>query len=133
MKSIQLLIALYCLCIPVANTAANLPKPNALVNGISPKNFKVVFDSFRAHRQQAGIALLWNVSDETIVDFVIERSYDGSNFTQIDIVAPDISGSNRYKDDGVMPGYSYYRIKAIFPDNSFEYSTIEKVRIVKHG
>lgn len=94
--------------------------------------FSGVFGSFNAHRQQNGVALAWTTVSADAVDFTIQHSYDGVHFSDIDHVTPEASGWNRYKDDGALPGYNYYRIVATLGNGSTEYSDVEVVRIVRH-
>lgn len=92
-----------------------------------------VFSTFQAHRKQNGAALAWTVNTPGIDEFVIERSYDGSFFETIDHVPPATSARNRYDDNSVLPGYIYYRAKAVLADGTVDYSETVMVRIVRHG
>ena len=133
MKAITLLSALTLLClVSVKSTPVIRDQSKSTTLSYSP-NASDVFGAFHAHRQQNGIALQWNVTVNDVTDFAIERSYDGSFFETIDHCAPVAGAWNKYNDNAVFPGYTYYRIKAIRADGSMEYSDIEVVRIVKHG
>lgn len=92
------------------------------------------FNSFRAHRQgKAGVSLSWTVSGSDITQFVVERSYDGEFFENVNIVNFDNSRNYKYHDTGVYSGMIYYRISAVKADGSTEYSPVEIVRIVQRG
>jgi hypothetical protein len=92
-----------------------------------------VFSTFQAHRKQNGVALAWTVNTPGIDDFIIERSYDGSLFETIDHVPPVTGARNKYQDNTVLPGYIYYRAKAVLADGTVDYSETVMVRIVRHG
>jgi hypothetical protein len=92
------------------------------------------FSRFNVHRAgKANIELTWTVSSPDIVQFVVERSYDGDFYDNLTTV--DFNGSSSYKskDNGVYPGVIYYRVTAVKSDGSTECSPVESVRIVQHG
>jgi len=96
-------------------------------------NKKVVanFGRLQAHRQQQGVGLSWTVlSTEGVAGFVVERSYDGFYFEEVNQVNCEISGRHRYNDNAVYPGYIHYRVIAIMEDGSAEASETAVVRIV---
>lgn len=92
-----------------------------------------VFSTFQAHRKHNGVALAWTVNAPGIEEFIIERSYDGTFFETIDHVPPAPGARNRYEDNTVLPGYIYYRAKAVLADGTIDYSETVMVRIVRHG
>lgn len=92
------------------------------------------FVHFNAHRAgKASIELTWSVSSPDIVQFEVQRSYDGDFYDNV--TAVDFNGSSSYKskDAGVYPGVIYYRIVAVKSDGTTECSSVETVRIVQHG
>lgn len=92
------------------------------------------FSHFNAHRAgKANIELTWAVSSPDVVQFSVERSYDGDFFENISSANFNGSASYRFKDVGVYPGVIYYRITAVKADGSTECSSVESVRIVQHG
>lgn len=92
------------------------------------------FTHFNAHRAgKANIELTWSVSSADVVQFSVERSYDGDFFENLSTPGFTGSASYKYKDVGVFPGVIYYRITAIKTDGSTECSSVESVRIVQHG
>lgn len=92
------------------------------------------FSHFNAHRAgKSSIELTWSVSSADVVQFSVERSYDGDFFENISTPSFNGSASYKYKDAGVYPGYIYYRITAIKSDGSTECSSVEMVRIVQRG
>ena len=117
-----------------AGSTANANSENLGIKSPSYSvNKKVVANIGRlqAHRQQQGVGLSWTVlSTEGIAGFIIERSYDGFEFEEIDEVVSDLSGRNRYHDISVFPGFIHYRVIAIYEDGSSEISETTVVRIV---
>jgi hypothetical protein len=92
------------------------------------------FNSFRAHRQgKAGVSLVWTVSSSDITQFVVERSYDGEFFDNVNPVDFNGSSSYKYNDKEIYPGVIYYRVVAVKSDGTTECSPVETVRIVQHG
>lgn len=86
---------------------------------------------FRIHRMASDVALNWSVSNPAeVVCFIIERSFDGVNFYQIDEVGCDGSPTQKYRDNTVFPGYLYYRIKVKNTDGTSVTSATEMIRIV---
>ena len=114
----------------LANANSGSPGIKSSSNS-SNKNAVANFGKIDAHRQAQGVGLTWTVlSTEGIAGFIIERSYDGFYFEEIDQVTSDPSGRNRYNDSAVFPGYLYYRVTAIYEDGSSETSETTVVRIV---
>jgi hypothetical protein len=93
-----------------------------------------MFQRFLVHRQHNDAALAWAMtSNEGVMGFVIERSYDGVYFDYLDETGVDNGAWNRYRDTSVYPGLIYYRIIAVMEDGTTVTSAIEMVRIVRHG
>lgn len=132
MKSIHSFIALLFLSMPAIQAATEVTPAIKPVSFVQSSTFSV-FGAFHVHRQQAGVALAWNVTANNVTEFIIERSYDGANFEIIDRIPPALGTWNRYKDDLAGAGYIHYRIKAVMSDGFTEYSATEMVRIVKRG
>ena len=91
------------------------------------------FKQFIVHREGNGVSLSWSVSTSNVVEFAIERSYDGQYFENIGSCPCNGTTTHRYTDASVYPGTIYYRITAIKADQSVETSATESVRIVKRG
>ena len=73
--------------------------------------------------------LNWQTQDETgLTRFIVQRSVDGANFSEIGIVGAVGSGSNNYSFDDDQPpvaaGPVFYRIEAEFFTGPSEYSRI---------
>lgn len=109
-------------------------KPAEQVNStVVTVNQQEMFSYFRAHRQGSGVALSWGTTTlSNVVGFIIERSYDGDFFENIQQVMPT-NARNTWRDTGVFPGYIHYRIGCVMSDGTTHYSQVETVRIVQHG
>jgi hypothetical protein len=91
------------------------------------------FNYFRTHRQGKGITATWSVNTQNVVQFVVQRSYDGDFYEYAGSVNFSNSNSFKFTDENVFPGVIYYRIVAIKSDATTETSDVESVRIVQHG
>ncbi|MBD0277445.1 MAG: hypothetical protein ICV81_05700 [Flavisolibacter sp.] len=91
------------------------------------------FNYFRAHRQSPGIALTWAPATPDVVEFIVEKSYDGEYFDQVQFVNGKGISVQKFLDKDVFPGFIHYRIIAVMADGSMESSSVETVRIVRHG
>ena len=92
-----------------------------------------VFRSFSLHRQHDGVTLNWAVSSSSITSFVVQRSYDGEYFDDVDLSITTVGRWNRAMDKEVFPGYIHYRVIAILNDGTQCASAVQVVRIVKRG
>ena len=92
------------------------------------------FSRFNVHRAgKANIEITWTVSSADINQFAVERSYDGDFYENVTTVNFNGSSSYKSKDNGVFPGYIYYRVTAVKSDGTTECSPVEVIRIVQHG
>jgi hypothetical protein len=84
--------------------------------------------SFTASKINNAVTVAWTTSNEiNIKGFDVERSSDASNFTSIaSTVAKNSSGINYYStiDANMVTVTSYYRLKIINSDGSYQYSNI---------
>ena len=88
--------------------------------------------SFEATRQDNNALLTWITTSEQNSDhFVIERSCDGIHFEAIESVKAmgNSSSSMHYTalDQQLCKGITYYRLKAVDKDNTFQYSSVKKL------
>jgi hypothetical protein len=89
--------------------------------------------SFDARRNGSVNKLSWNTSSEQNSSrFIIERSTDGRNFTELGYVlaAGSSTGQRNYSfnDDAPFKGVNYYQLKMVDQNNSFRYSEIRSIR-----
>ncbi len=91
------------------------------------------FSFFRVHRQGPGISLSWASASSNVVQFIIERSYDGEFFDVIGGMGCTGTNTHRFSDNDVFPGLIHYRVTAVKADETTESSTIETVRLVRRG
>lgn len=93
---------------------------------------------FKAEVINNQVRLNWATASEENFDFFsIERSEDGQEFYEIDKVQgngfSDIIINYEYLDSSPVPGRSFYRLKAVDFDGSFEYFEIKSVTIDTFG
>jgi len=128
MKTLMSCLVLALLILASSFTSANLEQFN------EQSSVNSSFKSFRAHRQgKAGVALSWSISAPNVVQFVVERSYDGEFFEPVTGMGCNGAGVYKYADNDIFPGVIHYRITAIKGDGSTESSPVESVRIVQRG
>lgn len=91
------------------------------------------FRYFRIHHQsKKNVVLNWGLDTPAgVVDFNVERSYDGDFYDIINQVGCNNSVKFSWKDEGVYPGIIYYRIACNMNDGTTHYSDIETIRVVQ--
>ncbi|HEX6181388.1 MAG TPA: hypothetical protein VFZ47_09085 [Chitinophagaceae bacterium] len=91
-----------------------------------------VFRSFNLHRQQDGISINWVVSSNNVTGYIVQRSYDGEYFDDLDLPISNIGRRwSKATDNDVFPGYIHYRIIAILSDGTECTSPVQVIRIVR--
>jgi hypothetical protein len=106
-----------------------------LNNSGSTEKSNPQISSFTAVRSNLLSQLNWSTSyEKSNKGFTIERSTDGTNFSQIAIVPSQAAGSTStqkhnyiYFDDKPSPGINYYRLIQIDTSGNEAYSTVTKV------
>lgn len=70
--------------------------------------------------------LSWNVSEQNVVEYKIEKSSDGYTFQSIGKVVEKGNGENSYDytENSILQGKAYYRIKQTDNDGRYSYSSI---------
>ena len=130
MKTTSILLIALSLIVSEAKAISGEPVVKSSLNSVT-KKVAGQFGRVNAHRQQQGVGLSWTMmSTNGVAGFIIERSYDGIYFEEIDQVNVEISGRQRYNDNAVYPGFVHYRIVAMMEDGSSEASETAVVRIV---
>ncbi|MEM9820959.1 MAG: alpha-amylase family glycosyl hydrolase [Bacteroidota bacterium] len=90
---------------------------------------------FSANAQQNVVDLHWlTLAEENFSHFEVERSLDGRNFQQVDLIkAKGTEGleQNYWTQDKQVPFNQdlYYRLKMVDLDGQFDYSEVELVRL----
>ncbi|GEM_PF-1948596 len=101
----------------------------------TPATLPLKFVSFTATPSKSAkqVLLNWTTAEEKdVLDFVIERSTDGINFSQIGRVeAKNVSGTNYYRavDNNPYQGVAYYRVRQRDFDGTSGVSKIEYVNM----
>ncbi len=99
--------------------------------GLTP--LPVTLVTFNAKRNAALNNITWSTSQEINTSlFVIERSSDGRNFTQIGQVAAAGNSNTlrtyQFNDVSPVKGINYYRLRIVDRDNIAKFSDIRSVR-----
>jgi len=91
------------------------------------------FTYFRIHPQtKKNVVLSWGINTPAgVANFRIERSYDGEYYDVINEPACNNATKFTWKDEGVFPGFIYYRVGCVMSDGSCHYSAIETIRLVQ--
>ncbi len=91
----------------------------------------VVLQTFTATKINATQGLLqWSISEgEGLADFIVQKSIDGINFSDIGSVKAynDSVGSYQFTDNNLLNGINYYRLKITDQDGNFQYSPIRNI------
>lgn len=73
--------------------------------------------SFEAASEPDGVTITWSTSEGSPIDaFLVERSYDGDGFDEIERVETDGQGTYRIFDDAVEDRLVFYRIRQLTPE-----------------
>ena len=93
---------------------------------------------FTAEENNEKVLLKWKTASETNNShFQIQRSVDGVRFDYLNVVQGAGTTSQEttynYQDKAPINGRSYYRLKQIDLDGSFEYSPIRQVYLETDG
>ena len=107
---------------------------NGKIYRFVPTVVPVELISFSAVIVENGIKLNWFTATETNnAGFAIERSLDGTNYSEIFFVGGNGTTTNRnvytYLDKTARAGINYYRLKQIDFDGSYEYSQVAIVNL----
>ena len=89
----------------------------------------IVWIDFTATIQNTYTSLLnWTLNEVNVVEYEIEKSSDGINFSVFGVVMSLTGNSNNqsysFVDQAPFTGVNYYRIKVIMGDGTISYSTI---------
>jgi len=96
----------------------------------------VTLTGVKAYQQNIGIAVEWTTQSETdIVQYEVEKSANGSNFSKINTTAAKSGTNNAYNffDQSPISGANYYRIKMIALNGEMKYSNIVVVKLNSKG
>ena len=101
------------------------------INYAAPALLPIKLLSFTATKENSSVEMSWTVSENETGDFfVVEKSTDGKNFSDVATVETNgMKGTSEYAYTGnASATTTYYRLKIVNRDNSVSYS---KVVIVK--
>jgi hypothetical protein len=112
-----------------------LPSSPSCVGAVLP----VKLSSFTATVEGSQVEVVWSTAQEkNSSHFDVERSADALSFDKINTVNTKAVGGNSYgplsysyMDDSPLPGSSYYRLKQVDLNQSYEYSPVITVSVFK--
>ena len=88
----------------------------------------VKFGAVSATLENGATRILWNVlQEENISRYLVERSFNGSTFSEIGSVKADLRSAYNFTDANPAAGTNFYRIVAIGRDGQTEYSDVMRV------
>ena len=96
----------------------------------------VIINTISATSSKSDAIVAWSTATELNVSrFVIERSIDGSSFSDIGTVNAVGIGANNYQftDNAPVNGVNYYRLKSIDNNGSFTYSKVVSVSLLTNN
>lgn len=84
---------------------------------------------------QSKARLTWEVEERMVADYTIERSKDGTNFSDIGTIASQGDGTHsyQYEDAQTVQGNTWYRIRQTDRDGRSSNSKIVLLKGAKHG
>jgi hypothetical protein len=87
---------------------------------------------FSVASSKKSVTLKWNAAEENLNYYIVQRSADGKNFSDVAIVFTVAAGQPTfyaYKDPGVCgSGFFYYRLAMVGKNNEIIYSAVQKVQ-----
>lgn len=94
----------------------------------------VKFSNLKATQTSRGINLQWsNMTESDVVDYTLERSSNGRNFTSVAQFNPSANNGGKadyqYMDASPLSGTSFYRIKAVETNGKTTYSDLARISI----
>src|SRR5205085_2761098 len=102
-----------CIELDVPNTGATPP--------VAPTALNAVYGS------SSQIDLSWTDHSTNEVNFLIERSLDGTNFSLIGAVT---AGMTNFSDNSIWPDGNYFRVRASNPGGQSPYSNVATARVL---
>jgi hypothetical protein len=92
----------------------------------------VLFDNVRAYEKGTGVQIEWsNLTERELINYTIERSVDGSNYSDISVVLPKSNQNDKadYVQFDATParGANFYRIRVLQINGKLIYSKILRV------
>jgi hypothetical protein len=112
---------------------------NNIQASYSPSRFRIIFKAlpvsitfFDAQSKGRDVQVQWKmVHEKNMWQYEIERSADGINFTKQQTITATNEGSSNYnwRNENLLPGYYYYRIKSIDNNGKIEYTEKTKVLV----
>jgi len=111
-----------------ASIAGNVLFDNFAINSANAP-LPVTFMGFVARKNDNGTTkLLWNVGEEiNVTSYVVERSLNGTDFTNIGTVSATGKANYDLEDNQSMSGTRFYRVRNVDIDGSSKYTPVIRV------
>jgi hypothetical protein len=108
----------------------------ANVTGGSENSLPVMFNDVKAYEKDHGVQIDWtNLTERDLVNYVVERSVNGVNYTAISQQLPRSNNNDKQSysafDATPFSGANYYRIKVYEISGKVIYSKVARVEIGK--
>jgi hypothetical protein len=92
----------------------------------------VAFGNIRAMQQGSGVKIEWsNYTESDVLNYTVERSADGRQFTSVGAIAPRLNDGSRadYNVIDALPvnGVNYYRVRSAETNGQVKYSSVARV------
>ena len=117
-------------------TKATLYNAGLTIGGTFSNDLPLRLTSFSASVNGKTIQTEWNTASELNTShFNVQRSTNGSSFSNVGLVKAIGSGSNSYRFTDLSPidGINYYRLQSIDKDGSSSYSKVVSVQLSENG
>lgn len=113
---------------PVTSTASEVASTFGNICSIA---LPLQITDFSAKKENGSVQVKWATIDETRISaYVIERSNDTRSFVNLDNTAAKGQLQNNYSfTDPAPQNINYYRLKIIYLDGSFKYSSVVKIAL----
>jgi Secretion system C-terminal sorting domain len=92
----------------------------------------VTFGNIAASQSNNLVKLNWNIQSEINTNsYIVERSTNGENFTQVGTLVANRSAKYTWIDNNPANGINYYRIVALDNNGTKQYSTVVRITVGK--
>ena len=108
---------------------AQIDEVKVTVYSSGPILLPINVQDFTAHSATGGNVLAWTASaDEIAGRWAVERSGDGSNWQQLDVLTATTGQHDyQYTDASPLSGSNFYRLCQLSADGNFTYSAVRSV------
>lgn len=99
---------------------------------VPKRTLPVTFTSVKAEKKQESVNVSWAVEKEVNVkSYIIEKSLDGSSFTQIGTINSANVANYSFSDGNPANGINYYRVVSMDIDGRKGYTSVVKINMIR--